>query len=114
MKQLLIAHSIWDLVSGKRVCPNAASEPVGKFGAPPINQTEIEAAKTKLDEFEDACSKAACLISEYISDSEILFVACVLKDPVATWDKLQQKFARRSEMGQQTAQMALLHFQHMV
>ena len=29
------------------------------------------------------------------------------------WNKLQQKFARRSEMGQQTAQMALLHFQHM-
>ena len=113
MKQLLIAHRLWDLVSGKRVRPNAAPEPVGTFGAPPTNQTEIEAANTKLDAFEDACNKAACLISESISDAEILFVASVLEDPVATWDKLQQKFARRSEMGQQTAQMALLHFRHM-
>ena len=113
MKQLLIAHRVWDLVSGKRVRPNAAPEPVGTLGAPPTNQTEIEAANTKMDEFEDACNKAACLISESISDAEILFVASVLEDPVATWDKLQQKFARRSEMGQQTAQMALLHFQHM-
>ena len=79
--------------------PNAAPEPVGTFGAQPTNQAEIEAANTELDEFEDACNKAACLIPESISDAEILFVASVLEDPVATWDKLQQKFARRSEMG---------------
>ena len=113
MKQLLIAQRVWDLVSGKRIRPNATLEPVGTFGAPPTNQAEIEAANTKLNEFEDDCDKAACLISESISDVEILFVASVLEDPAATWDKLQQKFACRSEMGQQTAQMALLHFQHM-
>ena len=66
-----------------------------------------------MNEFEDAYNKATCLISESISDAEILFVASVLEDRVSTWDKLQQKFARRSEMGQQTAQMALLRFQHM-
>ena len=36
----------------------------------------------------------------------------MLEDLVAIWDKLQQKFARRSEMGQEAAQMTLLHFQH--
>ena len=80
---------------------------------PTYYQAKIEAANTKLDEFEDASNRAACLISESISDAKILFVASVLEDPVAMWNKLQQKFARRSEMGQQTAQMALLHFQHM-
>ena len=36
----------------------------------------------------------------------------MLEDPVATWEKLEQKFERRSEMGQEAAQMAVLHFQH--
>ena len=88
MKQLLLAHRVWDLVSGKRIRPNAAPEPVGTFGAPPTNQAEIEAANTKLDEFEDACNKAACLISESISHAKIMFVAGVLEDLAATWDKL--------------------------
>ena len=113
MKQLLLAHRLWDLVSGKRIRPNAAPEPVGTFGVPLANQAEIEVANAKLDEFEDACNRATCFISESISDAKILSVANVLEDLVATWNKLQQKFARRSEMGQQTAQMALLHFQDM-
>ena len=51
-------------------------------------------------------------LAESISDSEILSVTFVLEDPIAVWNKLQQKFARRSEMGQEAAQMALLQSQH--
>ena len=69
-------------------------------------------ANKKLDDFEDSYNKAACLIAKSISDSEVLPVTSVLEDPVATWNKLHQKFARRSEMGQEAAQMALLQFQH--
>ena len=76
------------------------------------NQAAIDEATKRLDDFEDAYNKAACLNAESISDAEILSVTTVLEDPVATWDKLQQKFARLAEMGQEAAQMALLHFQH--
>ena len=76
------------------------------------NQDAIDAANKKLDDFDDAYNKAACLLAESISDSEILSVTSVLEDSVAVWNKLQQKFARRSEMGQEAAQMALLQFKH--
>ena len=112
MKQLLLANRVWDLVSGKRARPNAAPEEEVSLETGVTNQAEIDLANKKLDDFEEACNTAACLISMSISDEEILCVASILEDPVATWNKLQQKFARRSEMGQEAAQMALLHFQH--
>ena len=110
MKALLLVNRVWDLVSGKRTRPNPA--PALVFGEGGTNQDAIDVANKKIDDFEDAYNKAACLIAESISDAEILSVTTVLEDPVATWNKLQQKFARRSEMGQEAAQMALLHFQH--
>ena len=113
MKQLLLANEVWDLVSGKRTRPNAISDHVGIFGSPPTNQAAIDSANQKLDDSEDACKRAVCLIFESILDAEILSVSTVLEDPVATWNKLQQKIACMSEMGHQEAQMALLHFQHM-
>ena len=110
MKAVLLVNRVWDLVSGKRTRPNPV--PALVFGEGVTNQDAIDAATKKIDDFEDAYNKAACLIAESISDTEILSVTSVLEDPVATWNKLQQKFARRSEMGQEAAQMALLHFQH--
>ena len=110
MKALLLVNRVWDLVSGKRIRPNPP--PALVFGEGVTNQAAIDEATKRLDDFEDAYNKAACLIAESISDAEILSVTTVLEDPVATWDKLRQKFARRSEMGQEAAQMALLHFQH--
>ena len=46
-------------------------------------------------------------------DSWPLAVTSVLDDPIAIWNKLQQKFARKSEMGKSAAQKALLNFQHL-
>ena len=37
------------------------------------------------------------------TQQEILSVTFFLEDPVAVWNKIQQKFARRSEMGQEAA-----------
>ena len=104
MKALLLVNRVWDLVSGKRVRPNPApAEIVAAAGI--VNQANIDSANKKLDDFEDAYNEAAWLITESISDSEIYSVHSVLEDPVATWNKIKEKFARRSEM-------ALLHFQH--
>ena len=111
MKASSLVNRVWDLVSGKRVRSNPApAEIVDAAGI--VNQASIDSANKKLDDFEDAYNKAACLITKSISDSEIYSVHYVLEDPVATWNKLKEKFARRSEMGQEAAQMALLHFQH--
>ena len=112
MKALLLVNRVWDLVSGTRRRPNRAPDPVIVFGEAHANQAAINAANEKLDAFEDAYLKAACLIADSISDTEILSVTAVLHDPVATWEKLKQKFARRSEMGAEAAHMAFLQFQH--
>ena len=112
MKALLLVNRVWDLVLGKRIRSNPAPAAIVAFGARNTNQDAIDTANKKLDDFEDAYNKAACLIAEPITDSEILSVTSVMEDPVATWNKLRQKFARRSEMGQEAAQMALLSFQH--
>ena len=39
-------------------------------------------------------------------------ITTVLDDPIAIWTKLQQKFARVSELGKSAAQKALFQFQH--
>ena len=82
------------------------------FGEAHTNQAAINEANEKLDAFEDAYHKAACLIADSISDTKTLSVTAVLHDPVATWEKLKQKFARQSEMGAEAAHMAFLQFQH--
>ena len=111
MKASLLVHEVWDIVSGMRIRPTPA--PALVFGEGGTNQDAIDAANRSIDDFQKSYNRAALLIAESISDSEILSVTSVLENPVATWNKLQQKFARRSQMGQEAAHMALLHFQHM-
>ena len=67
----------------------------------------------KLDAYEEDFNKAACLLVESISDSQLLAVTFVLDDPIAIWNKLQQKFARKSEIGKSAAPKAFLNFQHL-
>ena len=107
---MLLVNRAWDLVSGKRIRLNSAPAENVAFGAGITNQAAIDTANKKLDDFEDAYNKSACLIAESISDSKTLSVTSALEDPVATWNKLQQKIARRSETGQEAAQTALLQF----
>ena len=75
-------NRVWDLVSGKRTRPNPAPAAIIAFGTGNSNQDAIDAANKKLDDFDDAYNKAACLLAESISDSEILSVTSVLEDHV--------------------------------
>ena len=64
-----------------------------------INQATLDSTNKKLDDFEDVYNKAACLITEYFSNSKMSSYYFKLGDLVATWNKLKKKFARRLEMG---------------
>ena len=83
MKALLLVNRVWDLVSSKRTRLNPA--PALVFGEGVTDQAAIDEATKRLDDFEDAYNKAACLITESISNAENLSVTTVLEDPVATW-----------------------------
>ena len=82
---MLLVNRVWDVVSGRRTRPILARALVFEEGV--TNQPAIDAAIKRLDDFEDAYKKTACLITESISDTEILSVTAVLEDPVATWEK---------------------------
>lgn len=83
------------------------------FGEGVSNQEVIDAAKKRIEDYEEAYNKAACFLVESICGSQLLSVTTVLDDPIGTWNKLQQKFAKKSGMGQSVAQKFLLHFQHL-
>ena len=76
MKISLLVHRVWDLVSGKRMHPNPA--PALVFGEGVTQQDAIDAANKRIDDFEEANNKPACLIVESISDSKILSVKSML------------------------------------
>lgn len=111
MKTILIVNKVWDLVSGKSIRPPRA--PALSFGEDVTNQSIIYEANKKISEYEEAAARASCFLAESISDSELLPVRAILDNPVAVWQKLQQKFARTSEMGRETAQKDFFHFQHL-
>ena len=69
MKAVLLVNRVWDVVSGRCTRPNPA--PALVFGEGVTNQPAIDAAIKRSDDFEDAYNKAACLIAESISDTEI-------------------------------------------
>ena len=69
MKALFHVNRVWDLVSGTRRRPNPALDPVIVCGEAHAYQAAINAANKKLDAFEDAYLKAACLIADSISDT---------------------------------------------
>ena len=59
----------------------------------------IEAAKIAADKYDryiEDYTRAACLLAESISDTELVAITTVLDDPVAILTKLQRKFARVS------------------
>lgn len=101
-------NKVWDLVSGKRIRP--AQAPALVFGEGISNQVTIDAANNKINDYDEDFQKAAFFLVDAISDSELLSVTTVTDDPITIWNKLQQKFARKSEMGKSAAQKGLLHF----
>ena len=78
-----------------------------------LSPEAIEVSADKFDAYVEDFNKAACPLVESMSDSQLLAVMSVLNDPIAMWNKLQQKFARKLEMGKSAAQKAFLKFQHL-
>ena len=103
-------NKVWNLVNGTRQRPPRA--PALLLLGEASNQPLIDAASKLIEEFTDAATKASFLLADSISDKELQGLAPILDDPVAVWGKLKQKFARRSEMGQEAAFKQFMTFTH--
>ena len=140
LKGILIVNKLWDLVREERPCPprpraykaktekrkkekkddeadltdgeESEGEREAISDAALRHATDQQQAQEKYDSWEEDFHKAACLLVESISDSELHSISSVMHDPIQIWSKLQQRFARRSEIGASSAQKALLNFQH--
>ena len=114
LKGILVANRVWDIVSEQRTRPPRPTSLI--FGEEESTPEAVAAAKITADKYDaylDDVNRAACLLIETISDPQLLTVNTVLSDPVAIWNKLQQKFARVSELGKSSARKALYQFQHL-
>ena len=113
MRVQLISHNVWDLVIGKEVKPPDAPAEIKNATGTVTNRPAITDANLQIRNYSNGFKQAASIISESISDSQIYTVQTTLEDPIQTWQKLQDKFARRSIMERDASQMLLLNFQHM-
>ena len=76
---------------------------------------DVEATQKEADKYDAYVAdfrKAACLLVESISDPQLSSMPNAMEDLVMLWKKLQQKFARKSEMGKSSAHKSLLSFAH--
>ena len=110
IKTVLIVNKVWDLVNGTRRRPQRA--PALLLLGEVSNQPLIDATEKLRDDFQDASARASFLLADSISDKELPSVTAILEDPVAVWEKLKHKFARRSEMGHELAYKEFIHFAH--
>ena len=112
MKAVFIVNNVWGIVEGTKTLP--PPPPVLRLATSTAGGNEIlvdETNKQILD-FQAGENRAVVLLAESISDSILLSVTSILSDPAATWKKLQQKFARKSELEHEASQKAFLSFQH--
>ena len=106
-----MVNNVWDIVNEDRLRPSITTSHL--FAA--TDADDVEAATKEADKYDAYMAdsrKAACLLVESISDHQLSSTAHCMEDPVVLWKKLQQKFARKSEMGKSSAQRAPLSFAH--
>ena len=114
LKGVLMVNNVWDIVSEDRLKPARPQALI--FGDEAATSEAIVSSKNAADKYDAYIAdfrKAACLLVEAISDSQLSGMQNIMDDPIVLWKKLQQKFARKSEMGKSSAQKALLSFAHM-
>ena len=114
LKGILMVNKVWDIVNEQCVRPpQPAVHELGVEVATPEAIAAATIAADKYDRYLEDYTRAACLLAESISDTELVAITTVFDDTVAIWTKLQRKFARVSELGKSAAQKALFQFQHL-
>ena len=104
-KAQLKVMDCWRLVTGTEAVPSITA-PSGTRSAGTAATVVIRVAWVKKRD------RAAALLITSISDEELHTVQAVDEDPVAIWNRLKEKFERRSEAEAESAQMSLLDFAH--
>ena len=104
-KSQLKVMDCWRIVSGTEVEP-PATVPAGS------NIAVVNAAQLVRTSWLKRADRAAALLITSISDEELHTVQAVDEDPVAIWNRLKEKFERKSEAEAESAQMSLLDFAH--
>ena len=108
LKGILMVNKVWDIVNEQRIRPpRPAVHELGVEAATPEAIAAATIAANKYDRYLEDNTRAACLLAESISDTQLVAITTVLDDPVAIWTKLQRKFARVSELGESAAHKAL-------
>ena len=105
LKSSLKVMSCWKMITGGEVMPPVKA-PLGATAA------DAAAAVVLRASWDKRWDKAAAILITSISDEEIHTVQAVDEDPIQIWNRLQEKFERRSEAEAETAQMNLLDFAH--
>ena len=100
-KAQLKVMDCWRLVSGTEAEPPVIAPPGATSAALIIKAQWVKRR-----------DRAAALLITSISDEELHIVQAVDEDPVAIWNRLQEKYERRSEAEAESAQMSLLDFAH--
>ena len=109
LKGVLEVNNVWDIVNEDRLRPSRPTAHI--LGS--TDSVEADAARADTyDAYMADFRKAACLLVESISDPQLSSMAQLMSDPIMLWKKLQQKFARKSEMSKSSAQKALHCFTH--
>ena len=105
LKVQLKVMECWELVTGAELQP-LATAPVGADA--PVQLAAVALRKS----WEKRRDGASAAIVTSISDEELHVIHGIDDDPVATWNRLREKFERRSEAEAESAQMSLLDFAH--
>ena len=104
-KSQLKVMDCWRIVSGTEVEP-PATVPTGS------NIAVVNVAQLVRTSWLKRADRAAALLITSNSDEELHTVQAVDEDPVAIWNRLKEKFERKSEAEAESAQMSLLDFAH--
>ena len=105
MKSSLKVMDCWLMITGVEVIP-LATAPACSTGA------KRDASLVLRASWDKQWDRPAAILIDSLSDEEIHIVQAVDEDIVQIWDRVREKFERRSEGEAETAHMKLTDFSH--
>ena len=99
-------------ISGQRIKPVILIAVKNTTNTENANHATIDAAINKLETYNKAYAVAPSLLINTISYAQMYHIRSVIKDPIATWQKLQAKHERISEMESEVVQQLLNEFHY--